>query len=353
MLDLRVEDDGHMSQIKRITPYEPFPESEMPGRRHYRYGTPWPLSEDVYLCNEWENLVLLDRFGNKELLCGLRAMPCPQDERLRVINPIPLRPRPAPAVRPVPAPAPERRASATIAVMNVYNADLPFPEGVKIKWLRIVQNLSKSNHAMGEPMIGYERENTPRIPLGIVPVEEDGSAYFEAPVAKQLIFQALDENHIAVQSMRSSAYVQPGEQLSCLGCHEKTHEAAQRTGAPLALRRPPSKLEPECGPVEPVVITIDQAHFRTALPALPHRKNSPLKTSYENLKENCRSGFPAPCARHDHGLQRRPWQFPAPPDLARASNGQTLLTERHLAAVPGGTRQVIQWLDCNSLRLGA
>ncbi|MBM4081208.1 MAG: hypothetical protein FJ278_16010, partial [Planctomycetes bacterium] len=53
MLDLRVPDDRHTSQVKRITPDEIFPESEMPGRRHYKYGTPWPLSEDFYLCNVW------------------------------------------------------------------------------------------------------------------------------------------------------------------------------------------------------------------------------------------------------------------------------------------------------------
>jgi hypothetical protein len=44
VLDLRVPDDNHMSQVKRITPDEPFPETESPGRRHYKYGTPWPLN---------------------------------------------------------------------------------------------------------------------------------------------------------------------------------------------------------------------------------------------------------------------------------------------------------------------
>ena len=72
----------------------------MPGRRHYKYGTPWPLSEDFYLCNVWENLALVDRFGNKELLCDLRSLPGPQDERLRLIDPIPLRARPRPAAIP-------------------------------------------------------------------------------------------------------------------------------------------------------------------------------------------------------------------------------------------------------------
>lgn len=361
MLDLRPEDDGHMSQIKRVTPYEPFPESEMPGRRHYRFGTPWPLSEDFYLCNEWENLILLDRFGNRELLCDLRSMPCPQDERLRIIDPIPVSARPCPLVTPHP-PSVTQKAPipATIAVMNVYISDLPFPEGVKVKWLRVVQNIPKSNHAMGEPMIGYERENTPRIPLGIVPVEEDGSAYFEAPVAKQLIFQVLDENYMAVQSMRSSAYVHPGEQLSCLGCHEKTHDAPHHTRIPLALQRPPSKLQPECGPVEPI------SYYRQIKPIFEKRclpchveSDSPLKDmSYENLKEDYTfwfsgamlGGMVSDYSGIHGGSRTIPGRFGA-----RASKlGQMLLTERHQASVPWEERhKIIQWLDCNSLRLGA
>jgi hypothetical protein len=36
-----------------------------------------------------------------------------------------------------------------------------------------------------------------------VPVEADGSAYFEAPVGKSIYFQALDAQGMAVQSMRS------------------------------------------------------------------------------------------------------------------------------------------------------
>lgn len=362
MLDLRVEDDGHMSQIKRVTPVEPFPETEMPGRRHYRYGTPWPLSEDVYLCNEWENLVLLDCFGNKELLCDLRSLPCPQDERLRIIDPVPLQARPRPRIIPpgVRAFGNHTAPPATVAVMDVYNADLPFPKGTRIKWLRVVQNIPKSNHAMGVPMIGYERENTPRIPLGIVPVEEDGSAYFEAPVAKQLIFQVLDENYMAVQSMRSSAYVHPGEQLSCLGCHEDPHGAPQRETFPLAMRRPPSKLQPECGPVEPV------SYYRHIKPifeqkCLPchHDKDVGLQDmSYENLKEGYTFWFSGAMFTDMttaysgvHGGSRTiPGRFGA-----RASRiGQSLLDEFHRDAVSSEDRhQIIQWLDCNSLRLGA
>ncbi len=362
MLDLRREDDGHMNQIRRVTPDEPFPETEMPGRRHYKYGTPWPLNGDFYLCNVWENLALVDRFGNKEVLCDLRSMPCAQDERLRLVNPIPLRARAAPPVIPpkVRAKGNENAPSATIAVMNVYDSDLPFPEGVRIQWIRVVQNIPKTNHAMGEPMIGYERENTPRIPLGIVPVEEDGSAFFEAPVAKQLIFQALDENFMAVQSMRSSAFVHPGERLTCAGCHEKTQSAPQRETKPLALRRPPSKLQPECGPVEPV------SYYRQIKPifdgkCLPcHREKSkgPQDMSYEALKEGYTFWFSGAMFTDMttaysgiHGGSRTiPGRFGA----RACAIGQAMLSETHRKNVsPEDRHQVIQWLDCNSLRLGS
>lgn len=362
MLDLRNADDHHMSQVKRITPDEPFPETEMPGRRHYKYGTPWPLSEDFYLCNVWEDIALVDRYGNKELLCDLRSMPCVQDERLRLIDPIPLRPRPCPTAIPSKLRTQENPSApkATISVMNMYNSDLPFPEGTKIKWLRVVQNVPKTNHAMGEPLIGYERENTPRIPLGVVPVEEDGSAYFEAPIAKQLIFQVLDENFMAVQSMRSVAFVHPGEQLSCVGCHENVQSAPERSSRPLAMQRPPSPLQPECGPVEPISYyrQIKPIFDQKCLPCHKEKGKGLQDMSYEALKEDYTFWFSGAMFTDMttaysgvHGGSRTiPGRFGA-----RASKiGQTLLTEDHLKNVsPEDRHQIIQWLDCNSLRLGS
>ena len=47
--------------------------------------------------------------------------------------------------------------------------------------------------------------------LGTVPVEDDGSAYFEVPSEKFVYFQLLDEEGKMIQSMRSGTYVQPGE----------------------------------------------------------------------------------------------------------------------------------------------
>jgi hypothetical protein len=363
MLDLRVEDDRHMSQVRRITPDEPFPESETHGRRHYKYGTPWPLSEDFYLCNVWENLCLIDRYGNKELLCELRLLPCVQDERLRIVDPIPVRPRPRPPVLPSKTAQGENPDAngrkATLAVMNVYDSDLSFPKGTKIRWLRIVQNCLKSNHAMGEPMIGYEREATPRIPLGIVPVEEDGSAHFEAPVAKELMFQALDENFMAVQSMRAVAYVHPGEQLICQGCHEPTHRAPSVRDNPLAMRRPPSRIEPEIGPIEPI------SYYRQIKPVFEARcvgchadkGKGPTDMSYEAMRDYTFwfSGamWQDMCSVYSgiHGGSRTiPGRFGA----RNCRLGKALMDDAHKDVIaPEDRHRIILWSDCNSLRLGA
>jgi mono/diheme cytochrome c family protein len=80
--------------------------------------------------------------------------------------------------------------------------------------------------------------------VGTVPVEEDGSAYFEAPAMRPLFFVALDEDNLSVKRMQSFTTVQPGERVSCIGCHE------DRVGAPpvrrslLATRRTASTIQP-------------------------------------------------------------------------------------------------------------
>ncbi|MBR0226355.1 MAG: hypothetical protein IJL92_09880 [Thermoguttaceae bacterium] len=56
--------------------------------------------------------------------------------------------------------------------------------------------------------------------IGEVPVEEDGSAYFEVPALTPVYFQLLDANGDVVQTMRSWSTLQPGETFGCVGCHE-------------------------------------------------------------------------------------------------------------------------------------
>ena len=248
LIDTRIPDDGAMAQVKRITPEYFFPEVE-PGAVH-AYGTAWPLSEDFYLCNFQTGLYLLDRYGNRELIHD------PADPKFRVRDPFPARARWLPPVLPVQtwqgarASLPDHKR-ATISIMNVYAADAAarLPEGMKVKWLRVVQVIPQllddwfSLESVSQ--VAFTTDSIGRMPLGVVPVEEDGSVYCEAPVGKAIYFQLLDEKGMAVHSMRSATYVHPGEQMTCLGCHEDKWQTAGTYSKSAALMRAPSKLQPE------------------------------------------------------------------------------------------------------------
>lgn len=252
LIDPRILDDNATSQLARLTPEVPFPESEggkREIRQHMVYGTPWPLSEDDYLCaydSQAKNhgIYWIDRAGNRELIYRDPALVCQ--------SPMPLAARPRPPVVPdgttqtAAARALHRPRRASVAVMNVYESDFAWPENTKIAALRVIQLLPKSTAPPNEPRIGAATQTNARAVLGTVPVESDGSAYFEAPVGKAIYFQALDEGGLAVQSMRSATYLHPGEQLVCQGCHEGKHQPPALPGKmPMALRRLPSRIEPE------------------------------------------------------------------------------------------------------------
>jgi hypothetical protein len=79
--------------------------------------------------------------------------------------------------------------------------------------------------------------------LGTVPVEADGSAFFEVPARLPLYFMLLNERGEKVQTMRSWSTLMPGEQQSCFGCHADKGSTMNIPGIgggmvrPLALQR--------------------------------------------------------------------------------------------------------------------
>ncbi|GAB6187897.1 HzsA-related protein [Thermopirellula anaerolimosa] len=258
------------------------------------YRSPWPFSESFFLAAySFDRLIgepdpnppamfgvyLCDRFGNKELLhrdpaiSSLWAMPLAPRERpvnLAVLDDgVREEPRSALApsdqvervTRPVSMTGADRasatdsagqasrakpqaaRAFGTLILQNVYASWKPLP-AVPIRRLRIVQVLPKATPHVNDPMVGLAHASPGKQVLGTVPVEEDGSAYFTVPAGVPIAFQALDEHGRAVQTMRSLTYVQPGETLSCVGCHEPRHVAPSVSRPPLALRREPSTITP-------------------------------------------------------------------------------------------------------------
>jgi len=139
----------------------------------------------------------------------------------------------------------EKLAYGTVTIMDIYDSEYDFPEGTKIKQLRIVNVFPKPNHDLSDPMIGHAAQSMARGILGTVPVEKDGSVHFKCPTEIPIYFQALDENGMMVQNMRSATYLHPGETLSCVGCHESKKDTTKNTGIPIAMKRGPSTIKPE------------------------------------------------------------------------------------------------------------
>jgi len=360
-LDLSVRDDGGMSQLRRMTPYVQFPESEAGSRTQYQYGTPWPVDENLYFCNRWEDIVLRDRFGNEELVVAREHLPCGYDPRLRLTHVRPFGPRPRPRVIPQQTAQGEdnraKKRRAAIAVMDVRKSDLPFPTNRVPTRLRVLQAIVKPDPWMDRPQIGYEDENCPRIPLGTVPIEDDGSCHFHAPAGKQFIFQVLDEDGAAIQTMRSTAFVHPGEFLSCAGCHEPKHETAVRTARrPKALMRPPSELEPEGIGVEPITFArlVEPVLERTVGKLTFRDGCGPTNLTYQGLRDwtfHFNGGSGGSVMRPNTGGSR---SIPGRVGAAACRLGQALLAPENKAKIPEeDRRRLTLWLDANSLFYGA
>lgn len=268
LLDVTKGIDGP-EPITRLTPEALFPEGEttvLPGWRSaintplppstpemerwpgQCYRSPYPLSEKFFLAAysydaligepkgnaaNMFGLYLVDAFGNKELLY--------RDLNIASLWPIPLRPRTKP---PALADASDQTAAkeGVYFLQNVYDS-APAIEPGSVKRLRIVQVLPKSTSGANNPTVGAANASPGKQVLGTVPVESDGSAHFRAPAGIALAFQALDELGQAVQVMRSVSYLQPGENASCVGCHEPRRSAPATAGKmPLAAQRPPSTI---------------------------------------------------------------------------------------------------------------
>jgi len=248
LVDPAVARDGEAA-ITRITPEIPFPEAEGGNIPEY-YEAPWPLSEKYFLVGYsplplvWEpganppnavGICLLDRWGNRELIY--------RDPEIGSTNPCPLVPRPMPPV--VPSSLPRRSPPAGEMVLaDVYQGLGRVPRG-SVKELRIVQIFPKTTPVANSPPIGVAAEENGRAILGTVPVEPDGSARFLVPARRPLLFQVLDADGFAYQTMRSVTYVQPGERVACVGCHENRMSAPIRaSGTLMALGRGPSPIDP-------------------------------------------------------------------------------------------------------------
>jgi len=217
-------------------------------------ATPWPLSEDLFLCTYKHGanfaIYLVDTLGGRELIY--------QDPHISCFDPIPLRARATPPVLASTVDTSGTVKTGIFSVADVYQSTQPIPRGT-IAGLRINEILSQPTR--GSPGRSCVDTEVAKKVLGTVPVNADGSVAFEAPACKGLQFQLLDRNGMAVMTMRSLVYVQPGETASCIGCHES------RQDAPPAVKPRAQKIcriTPPAGPQGPQGLSF----MRTVQPVL-------------------------------------------------------------------------------------
>lgn len=212
------------------------------------YEDPYPLNDKYFLCSrttgvgEKMGIYLVDIFGNETLI---------HTEGEGCYDPIPI------TTRNNPGEIVNRRKfdnrNGKFYVADVYEGT--HMKGVKrgdVKFLRVVQSIEKktwtvpawSGQGVHRPAMNWHGFECKKI-LGTVPVEEDGSVFFEAPSDTFVYFQLLDKDGKMIQSMRSGTMVQPGETLGCIGCHDdrRATPPVKKYSTPMALTKSARKLD--------------------------------------------------------------------------------------------------------------
>lgn len=206
------------------------------------FRDPWAFSEDCFIVARRETLVLMDGAGRTEELLKLPATD--RVAKLECHEPRPLASRPREAVIQSRTRPEESTGRLLLADVN-HGRNMTGVRPGEIKKLLVLETLPMPVHYTGgmEP-ISYGGTFTLERILGTVPVEPDGSAYFEVPAMRSVFFVALDEKDLAVKRMQSFTSVQPGEMLSCVGCHEHRSETPRAEfHETLAVRKPAARIE--------------------------------------------------------------------------------------------------------------
>ena len=201
---------------------------------------PYPVTDDCFLAARENGLYVMNAQGYYE---QFHAVDGPA---MKAHEPRPLRPRPRERV--IPPRSNWAKATGTLILADVTRGrNMAGVRPGEIKKLLVLETLPKPVNFSGgmSPVTPSGSFTIPRI-LGTVPVEPDGSAYFEAPAIRPLFFVALDENDLSVKRMQSFVSVMPGETTGCVGCHERRTDAVANPlhSTLMAVTHRPNKITP-------------------------------------------------------------------------------------------------------------
>jgi hypothetical protein len=209
------------------------------------FRDPWSLAGDALLLARKAELLVMNGEGKNEVLHALSESD--KREKFEIHEPRPVMKRPRESI--IPPRTDAAKSTGKLILTNVLEGRNM--QGVKpgeIKKLLVMEPLPKPiNYTGGMDPLSYGGSFTLERIVGTVPVEPDGSAYFELPARRNFFFVALDEDDLAVKRMQSFTSVQPGETTSCVGCHEQRTRTTLACDSLLALQRPPTKPVPVSG----------------------------------------------------------------------------------------------------------
>jgi len=214
-----------------------------------KYRDPWAFGPDAFLVAMDDQLRVVNGRGDYAILFSLPPEYADKKYGDVLLNePRPIIPHPREPV--LPSRVDLSKPNGAYLVQNVYEGrNMAGVKPGEIKKLLVVEVLPKpiSIDGGGQDTISFHGTFPLERQLGTVPVEADGSAYFEAPAVRSLFFIAMDGNGKSIKRMQSFTTVQPGETLSCIGCHEQRVQVPASRYMPTASRRAPSVIEPLAG----------------------------------------------------------------------------------------------------------
>ncbi len=233
----------HPAGARKVTesfPFHPDPGYDIPTEA---WRDPYPITEDCYLIASHQGLYVMNARGEFDLLYELPT----RRSSVWLHEPRPLRPRPREPI--LPDRTDWSQPTGTLSLSEVHTGrNMPGVEAGDIEELLILEVLPVPVHfGTGKDSLGGVH-NLRRV-IGTVPVAKDGSAHFEVPALRALVFVAMDGEGKAVKRMNSFVTVMPGETTGCVGCHEQRTLAPPPVSAkmPLAMRSAPASPEPVPG----------------------------------------------------------------------------------------------------------
>ena len=239
---------GRIEHMGHVTVVDPGagPDAKSYARRISRdanWRDPYAFSEDCFLVARGGQIFIMDGQGRAEVIHPASG----KAARLELHEPRPIRTRPR--ERLIADRTDWSKPTGRLILSDVtHGRNMGGVKRGEIKKLLILETLPKPVNFSGtmEPISLGGTFTLPRI-LGTVPVEPDGSAYFDVPALRPVFFVALDKNGLSVKRMQSFVSVMPGETTSCVGCHEKRTTAGINRNKLAAMGRPPSRIEPVKG----------------------------------------------------------------------------------------------------------